>query len=530
MQLITEILAANARNFPDGLALVERIPETGKRTHLTWAEFYKESLRLSRALRLRGYSRGEKVVHLMTNCLEWLPYYFGILDSGAWAVPLNFRFLADKILRCTLQAEARVMIFGPEFVDRIRAVKPELDTVVELYVFSGPEEMRPRFAMPMQALLAEGDGEAAGRLRPVPLEPDDEAALYFTSGTTGDPKGVLLTHGNLAFACEVEHRHHQQTSEDVFLCIPPLYHTGAKMHWFGSFKVAAPSVLLKGVSPRWILEAVSEEKASIVWLLVPWAHDILHAIESGELKLEDYDLSRWRLMHIGAQPVPPSLVQRWRRIFPHHAYDTNYGLTEATGPGCVHLGMENIHKVGAIGIPGWGWECRIVDRKMEDVPFGEPGELLVRGGGMMREYYRNPKETGKSIKNGWLCTGDIARQDKDGFYWLLDRKKDLVITGGENVYPVEVENYLIRHEKIQDVAIIGTPDERLGELVTAVIQVKPGMEMGEEEVRSYCLGMPRYRRPRIVHFGEVPRNPTGKIEKPLLRKRYAGIYSSFRRD
>lgn len=530
MQLITEILAQNAGKFPADLALVERIPEENSRRTITWEAFYRESLRLSRALRMRGYSRGEKVVLLMVNCLEWLPYYFGILGSGAWVVPLNFRFLADKILLCTLHAEAKVLIFGPEFVDRIRAVKPELDAVVELYVFSGPEELRPRFAMPMEALLAEGDLGKAENLPPVPVEPDDGAALYFTSGTTGLPKAVLLTHGNLAFACEVEHRHHHQTKEDIFLCIPPLYHTGAKMHWFGSFKVGAPSILLKGVSPRWILEAVNEEGCSIVWLLVPWAYDILHALESGELSLGDYDLSRWRLMHIGAQPVPPSLITRWREIFPKHAYDTNYGLTESTGPGCLHLGIGNTHKVGAIGIAGWGWECRIVDRKMRAVPLGEPGELIVRGGGTMREYYKSPRETEKVLYGDWLCTGDIARQDKEGFYWLLDRKKDVVITGGENVYPVEVENYLIRHEKIQDVAVIGTPDQRLGELVTAVIQLKPGMHMDEEEVRAYCMGMPRYRKPRIVYFGEVPRNPTGKIEKPVLRKRYAGIYSSFKRD
>lgn len=530
MQLIPEILEYNARLYGEKVALVERIPEEGIRREITWSAFDDTAEAFSRALRMRGYSRGEKVVHLMMNCIEWLPYYFGILKSGAWAVPLNFRFLADKIMKCTLQAEAKVVLFGPEFVDRIRSVKPELDATVKLYLFAGPEALRPGFAMPVTTFLAEAGKEAAMALPPVPLDPEDEAALYFTSGTTGDPKGVLLTHGNLAFACEVENRHHNQTAEDNFLCIPPLYHTGAKMHWFGNFKVAAPSVILKGVSPKWILEAVSEEKATIVWLLVPWAHDILNAIDAGEIDLAEYDLSQWRLMHIGAQPVPPSLIQRWREVFPHHEYDTNYGLTEASGPGCVHLGIANPHKVGAIGVPGWGWECRIVDRKMEAVPKGEPGELVVRGAGMMREYYRNEKETTACLVDGWLRTGDIAREDTDGFYWLLDRKKDLIITGGENIFPVEVENYLIRHEKIQDVGVIGTPDSRLGELVTAIIQLKPGMEMTKEDIAEFCLGMPRYRRPRIIHFDAVPRNPTGKIEKPKLRKKYAGIYSSFKRD
>ena len=530
MELITEILERNRRAFGKDIALVERCPEKGIRRELSWAAFDGEAEKFSRALQMRNYARGTRVVHLMMNSLEWLPHYFGILKSGCWVVPLNFRFLADKILHCCVAAEAKVILFGPEFVDRIEFVKDRLDDFVELYLFDGPEGDRPPFAMSVSAFLEEGDTAAARALERVALDPADAAALYFTSGTTGDPKGVLLTQENLAFSCEVEASHHAQTRDDNFLCIPPLYHTGAKMHWFGNFRVGATSVLLKGVSPKWILEAASEEKCSIVWLLVPWAHDILNAIDSGELDLEAYDLSRWRLMHIGAQPVPPSLIKRWMEIFPNHQYDTNYGLTECAGPGCVHLGVENTAHVGAIGVAGHGWKTRIVNRNMEEVPRGEPGELVVRGRGVMREYYKNEVETKKTLVDGWLRTGDVAREDSHGMIWLLDRKKDVVITGGENIFPVEVENYLIRHEKIQDVAVIGTPDDRLGELVTAVIQLMPGAGMTADDVKEFCLGMPRYRRPRIIHFGEVPRNPTGKIEKPNLRKKYAGIYSSFKRE
>ena len=312
----------------------------------------------------------------------------------------------------------------------------------------------------------------------------------------------------------VENHHHHQTHADNFLCLPPLYHTGAKMHWFGNFIVGAKAVILKGVEPRQILQVISEENVTIVWLLVPWALDILFAIESGDIKLKNYQLNQWRLMHIGAQPVPPSLIREWKKVFPRHEYDTNYGLTESTGPGCVHLGVENMHKVGAIGLPGFDWEYKIVDVNLGQVEKGNPGELMIKGPGVMKEYYRNPEATQSVLVNGWLMTGDIAREDEEGFIWLVDRKKDVIITGGENIYPVEIEDWLQSHPKVQDVAVIGLPSFRLGEIATAIVQVKPGQDLTKDEINAFCNTLPRYKRPRKIIFAEVPRNPTGKIEKP----------------
>jgi acyl-CoA synthetase (AMP-forming)/AMP-acid ligase II len=300
------------------------------------------------------------------------------------------------------------------------------------------------------------------------------------------------------------------------------------MHWFGSLIVGGAAVILKGISPEGILEAASEEKGTIVWLLVPWAQDILLKIDSGELKLKDYALSQWRLMHIGAQPVPPSLIKHWKKYFPTMDYDTTYGLSESTGPNCVHLGIENSHKVGAIGRPGFNWETRIVDENGKDVVPGQPGELIVRGNGVMREYYKNPEATTRTLKEGWLYTGDIVRQDEEGFIYIVDRKKDVIITGGENIFPVEVEHFLHTHPAVKDVAAIGFPDERLGEVVAVVIDVVPGKTLTEAEVLEYCNPFPRYKRPKKVFFGEVPRSPTGKIEKPKLRKKYAGMEEAFK--
>jgi acyl-CoA synthetase (AMP-forming)/AMP-acid ligase II len=292
------------------------------------------------------------------------------------------------------------------------------------------------------------------------------------------------------------------------------------MHWFGSFLVGGKAVLLRGVKPKWILKAVSEERITIVWLLVPWAQDILDCIERGEINLKDYKLDQWRLMHIGAQPVPPSLIRRWKIYFPNHDYDTNYGLSESIGPGCVHLGIENIHKVGAIGVPGYGWTTKIVDEKGQDVLDGEVGELVVKGPGVMRCYYNDKAATDAVLKDGWLYTGDMAKQDSDGFIYLVDRKKDVIITGGENIYPVQIEDFLRSHAAIKDVAVIGLPDKRVGEIAAAIVELKKGHECTKEELDVFCEGLPRYKRPRAIIFDNVPRNPTGKIEKPKIREKY----------
>jgi len=188
----------------------------------------------------------------------------------------------------------------------------------------------------------------------------------------------------------------------------------------------------------------------------------------------------------------------------------------------VHLGVENLHKVGAIGKAGFGWQTKIIGEDGEPVEQGKVGELCLKGPGVMLCYYRDPKATTEVLKDGWLRSGDMAMEDPDGFIYLVDRKKDVIITGGENLYPVQIEDFLRRNDKISDVAVIGLPDKRLGEIAAAIIQIKPGMTCTEEEIEEFCTGLPRYKRPRKIIFADVPRNPTGKIEKPKLRQRYCG--------
>ncbi len=534
--VITELLERNAQQYGNDICLVEINPEergakrrTWKefdlieqgyapsfRREITWKVFDEKANRFANFLLSRGISKGEKVGVLLMNCLEWLPIYFGILKTGAIAVPLNFRYTADEIKYCVDLAEVDILVFGTEFIGRVEQIADEICNN-RLLLFAGTGAC-PSFADDYGQLTADCSSEAPG----IKLTEDDFAAIYFSSGTTGFPKAILHRHRSLMHAAIVEQKHHGQTRDDVFLCIPPLYHTGAKMHWFGSLISGGKAVLLKGTTPEFILDTVSREKCTIVWLLVPWAQDILNALDSGELKLSDYQLSQWRLMHIGAQPVPQSLVHRWLKYFPHHDYDTNYGLSESIGPGCVHLGVENVHKVGAIGVPGYGWEVKIVDENNNEITDQSVGELCVKGPGVMECYYNDPKSTAEVLENGWLHTGDAAMRDEDGFIFLVDRMKDVIISGGENIYPVQIEDFLMAHPKIRDVAVIGLPDARLGEISAAIISIKDGFECTEDEINDFCRDLPRYKRPRKIIFADVPRNPTGKIEKPLLRKIYGG--------
>ncbi len=518
---IGEMLARNARMYPNDVALIERIPAEKKRSMITWREFDECANRFANGLLSRGIEKGDKVIHLLNNSIDWLVVYFGIIRTGAWVVPLNFRFTSSDIEYCCNVAEPNVFVFGEEFGERVGPIREGLSTVKH-FICAG--EKVPPYAELFSQVLAASPSTPPG----VSITFDDPCGLYFTSGTTGQPKPILLTHLNMANACITENIHHFQTKKDIFILIPPLYHTGAKMHWLGSFIVGGAAVILKGISPESILEAASEEGGTIVWLLVPWAQDILVKLDSGELKLRDYNLSQWRLMHIGAQPVPPSLITHWRKYFPEMDYDTTFGLSESTGPNCVHLGIENIHKVGAIGRPGFNWETRIVGEDGKDVSRGQTGELLLRGNGVMREYYKNPEATARALKDGWLYTGDMARQDEDGFIYIVDRKKDVIIVGGENVFPIEVENFLHTHPGVKDVAAIGYPDERLGEIVAVVVDVVPGKSLTEEEILQYCDKLPKYKRPRKIFLGEVPRNPTGKLEKTKLRKRYIGSEGAFK--
>jgi long-chain acyl-CoA synthetase len=516
---ITEMLARNARLLPNAPAIIEITPSQNLRKVITWKEFDENANRFANALIKKGIKKGDVVMHLMMNSTKWLEAYFGILKTGAMAAPLNFRFISRQIKYCIDIAEPKIMILDQNFTERVEEIRGSLPTIKH-YIFVG--ELLPPGMEGYDDVMATSSPESPQ----IELAGEDEAGLYFTSGTTGDPKATLLCHRSLEHVAVNENYSHRETRKDCFLLIQPLYHTGGKMHWFGSFIAGGRAVMTTGgerVTAKLILECIAKEKVTICMLLVPWLQDVVTALDRGDLKLSDYDFSSLRLVHSGAQPIPPVLVRRFLKYFPDIQYEENYGLTESAGP-CMHLGLENLHKLGSFGYPRINIDARVVDDNGNDVPPGTVGEMIIKGANIMKCYYKNPEKTAETLKNGWLHTGDLVRQDEEGFISYIDRKKDLIISGGENIYPVDLESVLIGQPKVKDVAIIGISDERYGEVVAAVVQPKEGVELTEAEMRTYFEPqLPKYAWPRLILFGEVPRNPTGKIEKPKLRERYKDV-------
>ena len=515
----------HARHLSDKVCLIERTPSINQRRTLTWRQFNDEINKVANYLsKDLGIKDGDFVMHLQNNSLEWLITYYGIIKIGAVVVPLNFRFLGADILYAARICNPRAFIIGSEFLPVVQPVQKNLKTV-ETYICVGqsvPDDM-----IDYQTLAASSDISEAI----VDVDDQHDLAMMFTSGTTGDPKPVLHTHYSLNNTAIGNGMSYFVEKNDNYVFFLPLYHSGTMFLWAPFYATGAVGTILREFSdPKWIIETMAAEKATDVLFVVPIAVAILNAIRDGEIKLAEYDLSSWRYMEIGAQPVPFDVMKRLVETLPCGVSNI-YGITEGGGGGLFNLYPEEVlHKPGSIGKPTFGMDAKIVDFDDSELPAGEVGELLLKTNRMMKGYYQNPELTQKSLKNDWLYTGDLVKADEEGYYYIVDRAKDMVTSGGENIFPVEIEDALMDHPKIDDVACIGYPDERLVEVVLAIVQLKKGESMTEEELIEFAKSkMAKYKVPRKVIFDTVKRNPTGKLMKPKMREKFTGRKEAFQK-
>ncbi|MCF8062228.1 MAG: acyl--CoA ligase [Deltaproteobacteria bacterium] len=515
----------NARHLPDKVCLIERTPSRNQRRTLTWREFNNAINRTANYLSKElGIKQGDYVMHLQNNSLEWLITYYGIIKLGAVIVPLNFRFVGSDILYAAGVCDPKVFFVGSEFLPVVQPVQNDL-TTVEKYICVGPEV--PDDMIDFKTVDAYDDESEAL----VDVDDHHDLAMMFTSGTTGKPKPVLHTHYSLNNTAIGNGMSYFVQKNDNYVFFLPLYHSGTMFLWAPFYATGATGTLLREFrEPKWIIEAMAEEKGTDILFVVPVAVAVLNALRNGEIKLSDYDLSSWKYLEIGAQPVPFEVMKSLVDNLPA-AVSNIYGITEGGGGGTFNLYPEDVlRKPGSIGKPTFGVEAMLVDFEGKPVPAGEVGELTFRTPRMMKGYFKNPEMTAETLKDGWLYTGDLLKTDEEGFFYIVDRKKDMITSGGENIFPVEIEDALMESPKIDDVACIGYPDDRLVEVVMAIVQLKEGRSMTDEEVIEFAkTKLALYKVPRKVVFDQVMRNPTGKLMKPQMREKYTGRKEAFRK-
>lgn len=509
--------ALNAKKFREREFLIESWPSAGRRRSLTWGEFNEQTDKLANYITKEcGIRKGDIVLQFMMNSLEWWTVYMAILKTGAAVSPLNFRFAANDIKYAADVAKCKVLVVDEALSSKIEPIADKLD-YVNRFICVGADV--PSFMKPYKEIVEKGDPSDVL----ADTQDDDMAELMFTSGTTGAPKPVCHTHKSLFYVAMGNALTFGEGYESVYIAPHPLYHSGSLFYSFPSYVSAGKVLMPMELQPKSMIESMAAEKGTGGWISVPIWSDIVNAVKSGEIDIGEYDLSALRYIAMGAQPVPTVIIEEGKKLFPKLKMMNTYGITEGGGGCTVALYDEDIaRKSGSIGQPTPFMDVKIAGTEGNELPFGTVGELLLKGPRLMKEYAFNPEMTARTITDGWLHTGDLAYKDQDGFLYFADRAKDLIIRGGENIFPAEIEDALRKHPKIQDVAVIGYPHPRLVEITMAIIQPKAGLTIEDQDVIDFCKekGLAKYKWPEKFVCAEIPRNPAGKIEKARLREKY----------
>lgn len=507
----------NASKFPKREFIIESYPSKGIRRSLTWEQYNDQANKLANYLKKEcGVKKGDIVVHLVMNCMEWHASYIAVLKTGATITPLNFRFASGDIKYAADVTKCKAFILGDGFVPRVEPIMKDMG-YCKHYICLGDNV--PAGMKSYKEIVEKGDPTEVC----VETDDDEMAELMFTSGTTGAPKPVCHTHGTLFYIGIGNALTYNEGYNSVYLAPHPYYHSGTLFLSFPSYIGAGKILMPMELQPEFYLRSIADEKCTGGWNTVPTWSDVINAIKSGQVDISKYDFSALKHIEIGAQPVPYVLLEDSKKIFPNLPIANIYGITEGGGGGTTNCYDEDImRKPGSIGKATAFMEVKVVDDKGDELPPGKVGELLLKGPRLMKEYAYNQELTAKTITDGWLHTGDLAYKDEEEFIFFADRAKDLIIRGGENIFPAEIEDALRKHPKIQDVAVLGYPHPRFVEIVMAIIQVKEGQTLTDEEVINFVKekGLAKYKWPEKMIYSAIPRNPAGKIEKPKLRDIY----------
>lgn len=480
---------------------------------LNYFELNERVNRVAHALRDIGVEKGDRVAILQMNSIEFVEAFFATAKIGGIVVPLNWRLVADELEFILKNSGSKVLLFGSEFTDVVAELQSRGDrTDISHWIYSGDAGQCPDFATHYDDWIT-----GHGTDEPAPgAGEDDELYIMYTSGTTGLPKGVVHTHNTAMWASITGSATISFREDDRYLLSLPLFHVGALNPLTNAVYNGTTCVVMRAFDPTRTWELIEEEKITTLLAVPAMLNFMLAALEQGKY---DYSTVRWCMS--GAAPVPKTMIETYSKL----GIDILqvYGLTETCGPACLIGAEDAITKAGSTGKAFFHTDVRIVDEDMRDVDPGTPGEVLVRGKHIMKEYWNRPDATAESIVDGWLRTGDMADIDEEGFVYIRDRLKDMIISGGENIYPAEIENAVLSHEKVADVAVIGQPSDKWGES-PCVVAVSKDDSVTAKEILEHCKGkLAAFKQPKDVAFvDEIPRNPTGKILKRVLREKFPG--------